>query len=809
MHGPFAPRLPRPALSDPLLQRLQPSLGDAYDIERELGGGGMSRVFVARDRALDRAVVLKVFPPETSAGISAERFEREIRVSARLQHPHIVPLLSAGEADSLPYYTMPFIEGESLRARLEREGPLPVPTAVRILSDVADALTAAHQAGVAHRDIKPANVLMSGEHALVADFGVARALTEAADEGHGLTTAGTAIGTPAYMAPEQAGGEPGMDHRVDIYALGVLGYELLTGRTPFHGLTPQQTLLAQATRMPAPVRELRTAVPPRLEALLMRCLEKQPADRPQTAEEVARALDALGVADGAIAAPGSMRGLARTMATAAAGGALLAAAVFGIRALLGDGRPTASDALASHPVVAVLPFDDIGGDPGNEYFSEGITDDIIAQLSKVGSLSVISRTSAMAYRGSEKSTREIGSDLGAGALLRGSVRRAGSRVRVVAQLVDADTDATVWAETYDRELEDVFAIQSDISERIARSLEATLSPETLGRIEAQPTEDLVAYELYLQGRFFWNKRTPTDLERALSFFRQAVERDSTMALAWSGLADTWLVFPFFTDSAAATTLPRARRAAERALSLDPQLGEAHTTLAYLLMLQDWAWAAADSAFGRAIALNPGYATAYKWYTDLLQVVGRRDEARAAIERALELDPLSPNVMTILGYCYWVDGQDREAGEWYERALALDAGFPLALGYASKLYFALGDTARFFSTQARLDAASTRAGAPVEELRRAYADDGWEAVLRTQISWPGAEGLPWERARWNAQLGDLDAAFRDLERAFAERSVWIPFVSVFPDLEPVRGDPRYGVLLERMGLRSDELRETAP
>ncbi len=760
----------------------------------------MSRVFVARDKALGRDVVIKVFPPETSPGLSAERFEREIRVSARLQHPHIVPLLSAGEADGLPYYTMPFIEGESLRERLQREGPLPVPTVVRILRDVADALAAAHLAGVAHRDIKPANVLMSGEHAMVADFGVARALSEAADERPGLTTAGVAIGTPAYMAPEQAGGDPAVDQRADLYALGVLGYELLTGRTPFHGLTPQQTLLAQATRAPAPVRELRTTVPPRLEGLLMRCLAKQPGDRPQTAAEVVRALVSLEGTDPEILGAVHTRRRAPVAARGAAALLVLLVVFFSVRALTQGHGPAAARGATGHPVVAVLPFDDIGGDPGNAYFSEGITDDIIAQLSKIASLSVIGRTSTMAYRGSTKSTRDIGTDLGAGALLRGSVRRAGSRVRVVAQLVDAGTDATVWAETYDRELEDVFAIQSDIAERIARSLEATLSAETLGRIEAQPTEDLVAWELYLQGRFYWNKRTPADLERALDFFGQAIERDSTMALAWSGLADTWLVFPFFTDSATASTLPRARRAAERALALDPQLGEAHTTLAYLLMLQDWAWAEADSAFTRAIALNPGYATAYKWYTDLLRVVGRRDDARAAIERALELDPLSPNVMTILGYGYWIDGQDRQAADWYERALALDAGFPLALGYASTLYFAMGDTARFFAARGRLDRGSTRAGAPVDTLRRAYAAGGWDAVLHAQVSWPGADRIPWERARWNAQLGDLDAAFVDLERAFDERSVWIPFVSVFPDLEPVRRDARYGALLERMGLR---------
>lgn len=461
--------------------------------------------------------------------------------------------------------------------------------------------------------------------------------------------------------------------------------------------------------------------------------------------------------------------------------------------------PAIQDDAGSPPSVAVLPLRDIGGEPANEYFSEGMTDDIITHLAKIGDLRVISRTSVMPYRGSDKPLRQIARELGAKALLEGSVRRAEGRVRIVARLVDAGTDVSLWADTYDRRLDDVFAIQSDVAQRIAEALKATLSPATRERITSRPTEDSGAYDLYLQGRYFWNHRSVPDLERAMALFEAALARDSTFAHAWSGLADTYMVLPFYSPVPPREWIPRARRAAERALELDPDLAEARTTLAYALALHDWAWEAADREFERALTLSPSYSTAYKWYSDVLSIVGRPDEALAAAERALALDPLSPNVRTIVGLKHWYAGDEAAAMAHFERALELDPGFPLTLEYVSQIYWSRGDTARFFAARERLEDVSERVGVPASELRRAFALGGPDAVLRLQVGDADAVRLPTERARWHVLLGDMDAAFDDLEQALEERTVWLPFVTVQPDLAPLREDPRYRLLRSRLGL----------
>jgi len=462
-------------------------------------------------------------------------------------------------------------------------------------------------------------------------------------------------------------------------------------------------------------------------------------------------------------------------------------------------RPADSPALDPSPSVAVLPLRDIGGDPTNEYFSEGMTDDIITHLARIGDLRVISRTSVMPYKGTEKPLRQIAEELGAGALLEGSVRRAGGRVRIVARLVDASTDASLWADTYDRSLDDVFAIQSEVAERIAEALKATLSPAARERIASRPTEDSGAYDLYLRGRYFWNRRSVSDLERAITFFEAAIARDSTFAHAWSGLADTYMMLPFYSPAPPREWVPRARSAAERALALNPELAEARTTLAYALALHDWEWEAADREFRRAQAISPSYATAYKWHSDVLSIMGRPEEALAAAERALALDPLSPNVRTIVGLKHWYAGDEEAALEHFERALDLDPGFPLTLEYVSQIYWSRGDTARFFAARERLDDASGRAGVPAAELRRVLTLGGPEAVLRVQVGAPDAGRLPTERARWHVLLGDFDAALDDLDQAFEERTIWLPFVTVQPDLAPLRADPRYRRVAERLGL----------
>jgi TolB-like protein len=468
----------------------------------------------------------------------------------------------------------------------------------------------------------------------------------------------------------------------------------------------------------------------------------------------------------------------------------------GSRPVSGPAEATAFD--VSLPSVAVLPLRNIGGDPADEYFSDGVTDDIINQLAKIGGLTVISRTSAMAYKAADKPLREIAAELGASALLEGSVRRAGGRVRIVTQLVDAETDATLWGETYDRDLEDVFAIQSEVAQQIAGALEATLSVETRGRIALRPTADTAAYELYLKGRFFWNQRSVADLQRAIGFFEQAIARDSSFAHAWAGLADSYFMLPFYGPAPPREWIPRARRAAERALALDPDLAEARATLAYALAIHDWDWEASDREFRRAIAVGPGYSTTYKWYSDVLSFMGQGGRAMQAVQRAVELDPRSPNVLTILGLNHWFAGDEESAVAAFDRALELDSNFPLTLKHATRMHWNRGDTARFFAAHDRLESV-VPVPVPTEDLRRAYAEGGPQAALRLQVNAPGARRYPVDRARWHVLLGDLDAAFVDLEQALEERTVWLPFVVAFPDMAPLRADARYQRLLERLRL----------
>ena len=456
-----------------LRDQLQHTLGASYTLERELGGGGMSRVFVAEDTALGRSVVVKVLPPEMASGVSIERFKREITFAARLQHPHIVPLLSAGEAGGLPYFTMPFVEGESLRARLVRGEEIPLKAAVHLLREVASALAYAHRKGVIHRDIKPENVLITEQHAMVTDFGVAKAISAATQaDSDGLTSVGVALGTPAYMAPEQVAGEPGTDHRADIYAFGVIAYELLAGRAPFAGRPAQALMAAHVLETPEAISNRRAGVPAELSALVMRCLEKSPDNRPQSAEDILRRLD--------------------------------------------DVPATHREQKDARPSIAVLPMVNTSGDPENEHFSDGLTDELIGVFSKVDGITVTGRTSTFALKGKGLSVRAITDLLHVEHVLEGSVRRAGDRLKVRVQLVNAD-GSVIWSESYDRRLEDVFAVQEEIAQAVARALEVKLVAAR-GPLVRPATKDLTAYDLFLKGRYVRRGMAPDQMRLAIQYF---------------------------------------------------------------------------------------------------------------------------------------------------------------------------------------------------------------------------------------------------------------------------------------------------
>ena len=787
-----------------LRDQLQHTLGTAYTLERELGGGGMSRVYVAHDTALGRRVVVKVLAPELAAGVNTDRFRREIQVAARLQHSCIVPLLAAGVSDGLPYYTMPFVDGESLRARLAR-GAIPVPETVRLLRDVAEALSHAHEHGVVHRDIKPENILLARHHALVADFGVAKALSSATtavgptDTAGAMTALGVALGTPAYMAPEQAAGDPATDHRADLYALGVVAYEMLAGVHPFAARTPHAMIAAHIAEEPVPLASRRPDVPPALAALVARLMAKRPEERPPTAEAVLRELDAIAMRSGerAASASGPRRRtlVAGSVVVAIAGAAAVALATRSnvSPAAAPAATPAAAAGFEAPPSVAVLPFESIGADSAGDVLADGVTGDIIAELARIRGLTVISRTSAMSYKNSDKPLRTIAGELGVGTVLEGSVQRAGGRVRVVATLVSAASDAQMWSETFDRDLRDVFAIQSELAERIASELKATLSPEARGRLASRHAPDTTAYQRYVEGRFLVAQRTLPKMQAGVALLEDAVRFDPEFALAHATLADAYLSLRVYERRMVSEWSAKARVAADRAIALDSTLGEAHLALGVILHFYDWEWERAGAALRRAADLSPGNATIHHRLAQHYITLGRNDRAFAAATRAAELDPLSPAVRRNLGDWYFYNRRFAEAIAQYRRALALEPSHTTSLEYLSYALRQTGADRESFDVLERWLRAMGSPPAVVEEVRRVFEREGQAAVYRTLARTPPARATAWDRALWSAAAGDVDEAFLALEVALRQRDALVPWVNISPVFDQVRDDSRYAMV----------------
>ena len=613
--------------SEQLREQLQTSLGANYTLERELGGGGMSRVFVAIEKTLGRTVVVKVLPPELAHAVSIERFRREIAMSARLQHPHIVPLLTAGEAEGLPYYTMPFIDGESLRARLARVGELPLVDIMRILRDVTGALAYAHEHGVVHRDIKPENVLLTRQHALVADFGVAKALSASTMTGMTSSTSlGVALGTPAYMAPEQAAADPTMDGRADLYALGAMAYEMLTGSPPFGGRNAQATLAAHAREVATPVETRRAATPPALAALVKQLLEKSPADRPQTAEAVLAVLESITTTSGSMLPFTPATKKRRVPAWALAGiAAVLVVVVIVAMAKRGKGDSdigamvgmSSSGEIAPHS-IAVLPFANVGKDTTTEYFADGMADELTTALARVPGLKVAARSSAFTFRDQSVGAQNVGKTLHVGNVLEGSVRREGGRLRVTAQLVNTATGLASWSDSYEREMKDVFQVQDELTHAIIAALYPTLTSAGHDTAETarlalahapRGTSDLSAYDLFLQGRHYFGWGGAPSLWKAIGFFQQAIAADSTFARAHAALAMSYDLLPDYGGAPADSVIPLAEAHAEQALALDPGLADAHLALGDVRVHQ-WRWADAERELDRSVSLDPSNPTVH-------------------------------------------------------------------------------------------------------------------------------------------------------------------------------------------------------
>jgi serine/threonine-protein kinase len=776
------------------LSRLRTVLVDRFEIQRELGRGGMAIVYLARDRKLGRLVALKVLLPEVAAALGPDRFLREIQIAAKLSHPHILPLYDSGAVDDQLFYVMPYVEGESLRQRLDREGQLPVVEAVRFATEVAAALDYAHQQGIVHRDIKPENILLHTGQAIVADFGIARAIDAAAIESGAyaeITASGVVLGTPRYMSPEQITGDP-LDGRTDVYALGCVLYEMLTGEPPFTG-SSVQAVLARHTVDPAPpVRKSRAEVPVAIERSIAKALAKSPADRFASAAELRDTLTGAAPAPAAVVPRRRWPRIAASIITVAAVAGALWATFH-------------RNAAAAIPSVAVLPFENRANGPDSQYFADGITDELINALGQVPGLRVPGRTSVFALRRSDLDSKTIGARLNAMMLLEGSVQRAGTTLRVTAQLIDAASGLVQWSHEYRREVKDVIDVEDEISHAIVAELRIHLSGDKQALVP-RGTGNTEAHDLYLKGRYFVNQRGAggmAALQRAIGFFRQALALDSNYAQAWAGLAQAYGFLAGFGDTPPGDAFTQAQAAALRAVALDSDLALAHTSLGFVAVFHDWDWAAARRELDRALALDSTEPTTHLYRAWYFRTRGQLEQGLEEMRTARRLDPLNQIYNARVGTYLISMHRYAEAEAELRRAIELD----------STNQQAMGDLSMSLALQRRYPEAvaiSPSDPADMQPLQRAgplayaYAMSGRRAdalAIRRRLERLARQRYvePEVYAYIAMGIHDSATALDWLERGYRERSFYLWCIATDPIFDPLRGSARFERIVQGMGL----------
>jgi len=792
----------------------------------------MGEVYRAWDLRLEREVAIKVLPshlagePEMLA-----RFEREAKAVAALSHPNILAIHDFGREKDFCFAVMELLEGETLRSRLERS-PLPWREALEIGTGVAEGLAASHSKGIIHRDLKPDNIFLTFDGRVkILDFGLARVATPFSSSQETLATLrtprrpattepGTVMGTFGYMSPEQARGEQ-VGVCSDIFALGCVLYEMVTGRQAFARPTAAESIAAVLKEDPPEFKSFAgggvggaapqgaapgegpETVPPEFQRVIFRCLQKKPADRFQSARELAAALKAIERASvssqpQASPAPAEPAKTGARKVRMLGMAAAVAAVVAGALAFFSLERRQSIDSLA------VLPFINASHDPNAEYLSDGITEGIINNLSQLPNLGVMSRSSVFRYKGKEADPEAVGRDLHVRAVLVGRIVRIGENLSVSAELVDTRTNQQIWGEQYNRKFSDLMAVQGEITREISDRLRLRLSGEDKARIARRPTENAEAYQLYLQGRYQWNKRTLDGMQQSIDLFQQAISKDEHYALAYAGLADSYALLADYNVLPAREVMPRAKTAAMKALELDDRLAEAHASLGWAKLSHDWVWQDAEKEFNRSIELNPNYATAHQWYGEYLTIMGRFDEALKEMNRSVELDPFSLVANTAAGSALYYAGRYDQAIEQLRKCIAMDQNFGpahLFLGRAFKQKAAYAEASAEVQRALDLSGGGSNelaalghtfaiAGRTLDAVK--ILDDLKERSKQTYVQPVGIAGI-------YIGLGDKDRAFEWLQRAYEDRSGWLIYLNVDPMFHPLRQDPRFRELIRRVGL----------